>query len=95
MASLDMLQETIGHYFADMSLLSRALRHASLNVDDDNEALEFLGDRVLGLAISQTLVARYPSEPEGALSRRLSQLVSGKTCAKVAKAWNIAAVLKT
>ena len=95
MASLDTLQETIGHYFADMSLLNRALRHASLNVDDDNEALEFLGDRVLGLAISQTLVARYPSEPEGALSRRLSQLVSGKTCAKVAKAWNIAAVLKT
>lgn len=95
MASLDTLQETIGYYFADMSLLNRALRHASLNVDDDNEALEFLGDRVLGLAISQTLVARYPSEPEGALSRRLSQLVSGKTCAKVAKAWNIAAVLKT
>jgi ribonuclease-3 len=95
MAELDTLQETIGHSFSDMSLLHRALRHASLNIDDDNEALEFLGDRVLGLAMSQTLVTRYPSEPEGALSRRLSQLVSGKTCAKIAKGWNLGAVLKT
>ena len=95
MGSLDRFQETIGHRFTDINLLHRALRHASLNVDDDNDALEFLGDRVLGLAISQTLVARYPTEAEGALSRRLSQLVSGKTCVKVAKGWDIAAVLKT
>ena len=59
MASLDALQETLGHSFADVKLLQRALRHASLNVDDDNEALEFIGDRVLGLAISQILMARY------------------------------------
>ena len=95
MASLDALQETLGHSFADVKLLQRALRHASLNVDDDNEALEFIGDRVLGLAISQILMARYAAEPEGALSRRLSQLVSGKSCAKIAKLWDLGAHLKT
>ena len=95
MASLDALQVTFGHQFADMKLLQRALRHASLNVEDDNEAFEFLGDRVLGLVIAQALVARYPSEPEGDLSRRLSQLVSGATCAKIAKDWQLGDVLKT
>ena len=95
MASLDALQETLGHSFADVKLLHRALRHASLNVDDDNEALEFIGDRVLGLAISQILMARYAAEPEGALSRRLSQLVSGKSCAKIAKLWDLGTHLKT
>ncbi|MBL70107.1 MAG: ribonuclease III [Rhodobiaceae bacterium] len=95
MASLDALQKTLGHMFADEALLQRALRHASLNVDDDNEALEFIGDRVLGLAISQILMARYATEPEGALSRRLSQLVSGKSCAKIAKLWDLGAHLKT
>ena len=95
MTSLNVLQETLGHSFADVSLLQRALRHASLNVDDDNEALEFIGDRVLGLAISQILMARYAAEPEGALSRRLSQLVSGKSCAKIAKLWDLGSHLKT
>jgi len=95
MTSLNVLQETLGYSFADVTLLQRALRHASLNVDDDNEALEFIGDRVLGLAISQILMARYAAEPEGALSRRLSQLVSGKSCAKIAKLWDLGAHLKT
>jgi ribonuclease-3 len=95
MSSLDALQETLGHVFADVKLLQRALRHASLNVDDDNEALEFIGDRVLGLAISQILLNRYATEPEGALSRRLAELVSGKSCAKIAKQWDLEAYLKT
>lgn len=95
MASLDALQKTLGHSFADEKLLNRALRHASLNIDDDNEALEFIGDRVLGLAISQILMERYATEPEGALSRRLAELVSGKSCAKIAKLWDLGAYLKT
>ena len=57
--------------------------------------MEFIGDRVLGLAISQILMARYAAEPEGALSRRLRQLVSGKSCAKIAKLWDLGAHLKT
>ncbi|CAI8183189.1 MAG: Ribonuclease 3 [Alphaproteobacteria bacterium] len=95
MASLDALQKTLGHSFADEALLQRALRHASLNIDDDNEALEFIGDRVLGLAMAQILMTRYASEPEGALSRRLSQLVSGKSCAKIAKLWDLGAYIRT
>ena len=89
------LQKTLGHQFADIGLLHRALRHASLKVEDDNEVLEFVGDRVLGLAISQILSARYPTEPEGALSRRLGQLVSGESCAKIAKDWDLSAHVKT
>jgi len=95
MASLDALQKTLGHSFADEKLLQRALRHASLNVDDDNEALEFIGDRVLGLAISKILLSRYANEQEGALSRRLAELVSGQSCAKIAKLWDLGAYLKT
>lgn len=95
MATAETLEKKLGHRFTDVGLLSRALRHASLNIDDDNEALEFVGDRVLGLAISQILIERYPDEPEGALSRRLSQLVSGKACAQIAKAWELAPLIKT
>lgn len=95
MDATDQLQKTLGHKFADEGLLHRALRHASLNVEADNEAFEFLGDRVLGLAISQILVSRHAEEKEGALARRLNQLVSGKTCAQIARQWNLAAVLKT
>lgn len=95
MSALDSLQNTIGHKFTDMDLLHRALRHASLNVEQDNEALEFLGDRVLGLAIAGLLVRQYPNAKEGALARRLNQLVSGKTCAKIARHWDLGSALKT
>ncbi len=95
MGGLADFQKTLGYEFTDETLLHRALRHASLNVDSDNEALEFLGDRVLGLAISDILVARYPEEKEGNLARRLNQLVSGKTCAAIAGQWGLQAVVKT
>lgn len=95
MGGLDSLQNTLGHQFKDLTLLQRALRHASLDVDADNEAYEFLGDRVLGLAISNALITHYPNEQEGHLARRLNQLVSGKTCAKIAKQWDLQSVLKT
>ena len=81
------LCRTLGVEFADQSLLTRALTHASIeNSSDTNtyERLEFLGDRVLGLVVCDFLMQSFPAEDEGALSRRLSGLVDRTTLAAVA-----------
>ncbi len=80
---MDALQEKLGHAFTDPALLRRALTHASADNAVSNERLEFLGDRVLGLVIAETLHARYPQEAEGMLTRRLHALVRWETCALV------------
>ena len=74
----------LDYNFVDEALLHRALSHASLDVDDDNEHLEFLGDRVLGLVIAEELLARYPHEKEGNIARRQAELVSRRICAEIA-----------
>jgi ribonuclease-3 len=88
------LEAAIGHAFADRGLIGRALTHVS--AISDNEArltsyqrLEFLGDRVLGLAVADLLFRRFPGADEGELSRRLAGLVRKETCAEVAREWNI------
>jgi ribonuclease III len=78
------LEETLGHVPRDPALFTRALTHASRD-EADYERLEFLGDRVLGLVIATWLYELFPDEPEGKLSRRLNVLVSGETCAEVAR----------
>ena len=78
---------TLGFEFADKSLLTNALTHASIENPADSytyERLEFLGDRVLGLVVCDFLMRTYPFEDEGALSRRLSGLVDRTTLATVA-----------
>jgi len=80
------LEEKLGHRFADPALLKRALTHASAASTLSNERLEFLGDRVLGLVVAETLHARYPHESEGPLTVRLHALVRAEACAKVAEA---------
>lgn len=80
--------------FTDERLLHRALRHASLDVEDDNEQLEFLGDRVLGLVVAEELLARYPREKEGDLARRQAELVSRRICAEIAAEINLEAVIR-
>jgi ribonuclease-3 len=77
-----------GHKFSDAGLLKRALTHASAG-QEDNERLEFLGDRVLGFLIAEMLVARFPGESEGALALKLNALVRMETCARVAIASGI------
>ena len=86
---LEAIEARIGHAFADQELLARALTHPSaLNGPEKREKsyqrLEFLGDRVLGLAVSDMLFRSMPQEDEGALSRRLSDLVRAETCADIA-----------
>lgn len=95
MASLDAFQTRLGYRFSEVGLLERALRHASLDIEQDNEQLEFLGDRVLGLVVADYLVKTHADEQEGDLARRHSQLVSRKTCASIAADLGLAEVLKT
>jgi ribonuclease-3 len=81
----DWAERALGHRPVDQSLFERALTHSSRADEDDYERLEFLGDRVLGLAIADWLYATFPDEPEGKLSRRLNALVARETCAEVAR----------
>ena len=93
------LEETIGYRFSDADLLERALTHISALKGGHGRAgsyqrLEFLGDHVLGLAISEMLFAAFPKADEGELSRRLADLVRRETCADVARAIDLGAALR-
>lgn len=77
----------------DLSLYERALTHGS-HGPDNYQRLEFLGDRVLGLLIAEWLTETFPNEKEGFLSHRLTVLVSGASCAEVARAANVRDHLK-
>lgn len=83
------LEKKLGYRFKDGALLARALTHSSLRgtrkVREDNERLEFVGDRVLGLAIVEMLEETYPDATEGELARHLNRLVRGEACAKVGR----------
>jgi ribonuclease III len=83
------LETKLGYKFKDSGLLERALTHASVRggkvARSDNERLEFIGDRVLGLAIAEVLNKQYPEANEGELARRYNRLVRGEACAKVAR----------
>lgn len=83
-ASLKALQDRLGYRFRDPALLLAALTHGSHGAGS-NERLEFLGDRVLGLAIAEALLEADPDAPEGRLSPRLNLLVKGETCAAVGR----------
>ncbi|MBM3613709.1 MAG: ribonuclease III, partial [Alphaproteobacteria bacterium] len=74
----------IGHDFADAQILIEALTHASIvsATRPDNQRLEFLGDRVLGLAIAEALLATDPAAREGDLAPRFNALVRRETCAE-------------
>jgi len=82
------LEGRIGYKFQDRDLAVRALTHSSYGdgnkTTKDNERLEFLGDRILGLLTAETLF-NYSSEPEGTLARRLNALVRKETCARIAR----------
>ena len=87
------LQQRIGHRFQKPALLRRALRHASTG-SDNNERLEFLGDRVLALVLAAELYARFPDAPEGALARRFAVLTSRDSCARIAAEWQLEKALE-
>lgn len=86
----------LGHDFTRTDLLVQALTHGSIAsaTRRDNQRLEFLGDRVLGLAIAEALLAADPEATEGQLAPRLNALVRGETCAAVARGLGLGEVLK-
>ncbi|RTL63872.1 MAG: ribonuclease III [Hyphomicrobiales bacterium] len=91
------LEARIGYTFKDRALFKKALTHASVRQASakrrDNERLEFLGDRVLGLAIAELLTEIYPAASEGELARLFNRLVRGGTCADVARALDLGPAL--
>jgi len=86
----------IGHEFSRPELLIRALTHGSIATPQrpDNQRLEFLGDRVLGLAMAEALLQADPGAAEGQLAPRFNALVRKETCADVARSVDLGAVLK-
>ncbi len=93
------LETRIGYRFADRTLIERALTHISALAGPDSRSgsyqrLEFLGDHVLGLVISDMLFKAFPKADEGELSRRLADLVREETCADVARAIDLGPALK-
>ncbi|MEO1091223.1 MAG: ribonuclease III [Pseudomonadota bacterium] len=83
------LEAVLGYRFGDRRLMDRALVHRSAGTPTrrDNERLEFLGDRVLGLAVADLLWRAFPNEPEGGLSKRHAALVRRETLADVGVEW--------
>jgi len=78
------IETLTGAPMRDPALFAQALTHGSTGAVN-YERLEFLGDRVLGLAVAEWLFGLFPDEPEGKLSRRFNALVSGETCAEIAR----------
>jgi ribonuclease-3 len=88
--------DRLGHAFERPDLLIRALTHSSLSsaTRPDNQRLEFLGDRVLGLVMAEALLEQDKHAPEGQLAPRFNALVRKETCADVAREIDLGAVLK-
>lgn len=95
-ADLSAFAGRIGHVFRQPELLLRAVTHASISSDTrpDNQRLEFLGDRVLGLVMAEALLTADPGASEGQLAPRYNALVRKETCADVARDCGLGDVLK-
>ena len=83
------LQKKINIKFKNLDLLIQSLTHKSFDAKKNNEKMEFLGDRVLGLVIAKKLLEIYPEEKEGILDKKFASLVNKKTCLEVAKKINL------
>jgi ribonuclease-3 len=95
-ADLRAFEARIGHRFDAPDLLIEAVTHASMSstTRSDNQRLEFLGDRVLGLVMAQALLEADPGASEGALAPRFNALVRKETCADVAREIDLGAVVR-
>jgi ribonuclease-3 len=97
-AAITALEERLNYVFLDRALLERALTHASAGDGSgkllDNDRLEFLGDRVLGLVMAERLMSDSETADAGDLSKRFHGLVSGQACARVARAIGLGDALR-
>jgi len=83
------LEKKIDVKFKNKDLLIKSLTHKSFDTNKNNEKIEFLGDRVLGLVIAKKLLEIYPNEKEGSLDKKFASLVNKKTCLEIAKNINL------
>ena len=83
------LEKKINYKFKNRDLLIKSLTHKSFDKINNNEKIEFLGDRVLGLIIAKKLLEIYPDEKEGILDKKYASLVNKKTCLEIAKSVNL------
>ena len=79
------LEKKIKIIFKNKDLLVKSLTHKSFDKKNNNEKIEFLGDRVLGLVMAKKLLEIYPNEKEGILDKKFASLVNKKTCLEIAK----------
>ena len=87
--NISALEKKIGISFKNKNILIRSLTHKSFNSVDNNEKLEFLGDRVLGLVISKKLLEIFPNDKEGVLDKKLASLVNRKKCCDISKKFSL------
>ncbi len=81
--SANQLEKIIHYKFNNGKILKTSLTHKSFSEENNNEKLEFLGDRVLGLIISRNLILKYPDEKEGIIDKKYANLVNKKKCAEI------------
>ena len=87
--NFNQFEKKIGYSFNNINLLIQSLTHKSFDPIKNNEKLEFLGDRVLGLIISKNLLKTFPNDNEGDLDKKLASLVNRKQCVKIANKLNL------
>jgi ribonuclease-3 len=93
-ASAADLERRLGYAFSRRDLLVTAVTHGSAGAQESYQRLEFLGDRVLGLVVTEMLIAAFPKATEGELSRRLADLVRKETCADVAAVLDMGSAIR-
>tara|TARA_B100000579_G_C22643442_1_gene762591 strand:- start:158 stop:832 length:675 start_codon:yes stop_codon:yes gene_type:complete len=86
---IEELQKLICINFKNKNLLKESLVHKSFDSKKNNEKLEFLGDRVMGLVLSKILIESFPKEKEGIIDKKFANLVNKKTCTIIAKSLNL------
>ena len=86
--NLTILEKKLKLKFSDQKIFIKSLTHKSFDSINNNEKIEFLGDRVLGLIIAKKLLELYPEEREGVLDKKFASLVNKKKCLEIAKKLN-------
>ena len=93
--SFNILEKKIKISFKDKKLLHLAFTHKSFDTKNNNEKLEFLGDRILGFVIAKKLLEIYPDDKEGSLDKKLASLVNKKICLKISQSLSLDKLIKT
>ena len=93
-SNIKIIENNLKINFNNKKLLIQSLIHKSYKEKYNNEKLEFLGDRVIGLVIAKKLLSLYPDENEGVIDKKFSYLVNKKTCSQIGRQLNIKNFIK-